>query len=202
LLFFNHTRSGSLNRVEHASFTQGNVMVRRTIHALDALRESPVKTADTLRTVRATSPKAARSSATCGAAFTFKWSVRVYYEDTDAGGVVYYANYLKYFERCRTEWLRALGVDQSALTREQGLQFVVARIEAEYLRPAGLDDELVIYARALQIGHCSILFEQFAQRGDQVLVRAQVTVACVDAQRRRPARLPEALRARIRPSGV
>jgi len=158
----------------------------------------PSSTGDTLHTVRATSPKAAGSSAACAAAFTFKWSVRVYYEDTDAGGVVYYANYLKYFERCRTEWLRALGVDQSALAREQGLQFVVARIEAEYLQPAALDDELVIQARALQIGHCSILFEQLAQRGDHVLARAQVTVACVDAQRRRPARLPEALRPRIR----
>ena len=157
-----------------------------------------LSTSDTLDTVRATSPEAAGSSVACGAAFTFKWSVRVYYEDTDAGGVVYYANYLKYFERCRTEWLRALGVDQSALAREQRLQFVVARIEAEYLQPAALDDELVIHARALQIGRCSIRFEQVAQRGDSLLARAQVTVACVDAQRRRPARLPEALRSRIR----
>jgi len=150
--------------------------------------------------VRATSSKAAGASAAGGAAFAFKWSVRVYYEDTDAGGVVYYANYLKYFERCRTEWLRALGVDQSALARDQGLQFVVARIEADYLRPGGLDDELVIHARALQVGHCSIVFEQFARRGDDVLARAQVSVACVDAHRRRPARLPEVLRARIAPS--
>jgi acyl-CoA thioester hydrolase len=157
-----------------------------------------LSTGDTLHTVRATSPKAAGSSAACGAAFTFKWSVRVYYEDTDAGGVVYYANYLRYFERCRTEWLRALGIDQSALARDQGLQFVVARIEAEYRQPARLDDELEIHACARQVGHCSILFEQFAQRGDHLLARAQVTVACVDAHRRRPARLPEALRARIR----
>lgn len=156
---------------------------------------------DTLHTVRATSPETAGSSAASGAAFTFKWPVRVYYEDTDAGGVVYYANYLKYFERCRTEWLRALGVDQSALAREHGLLFVVARIEAEYRQPAGLDDELVIHARALQIGHCSIVFEQFAQRGDHLLARAQVTVACVDAQRRRPARLPPTLRS-IRPSAA
>jgi acyl-CoA thioester hydrolase len=123
--------------------------------------------------------------------------VRVYYEDTDAGGVVYYANYLKYFERCRTEWLRALGADQSALAREQGLQFVVARIQVEYVQPARLDDELAIEARALQIGRCSILFEQLARRGGDVLARARVTVACVDAQRRRPARLPQGLRSRI-----
>ena len=159
----------------------------------------PLRTGNTLQTVRATSAEAVVSSGECGAAFTFKWAVRVYYEDTDAGGVVYYANYLKYFERCRAEWLRALGVDQSALAREHGLQFVVARIEAEYLQPAALDDELVIHARALQIGRCSIVFEQLAQRGDRVLARAEVTVACVDAQRRKPARLPEVLRS-IQPS--
>jgi acyl-CoA thioester hydrolase len=169
------------------------------VRAQCARRTAYPSAGDTLHTVRATSPEAAGSSAASGAAPTFEWPVRVYYEDTDAGGVVYYANYLKYFERCRTEWLRVLGVDQSALAREQGLQFVVARIEAEYLQPARLDDELVIHARALQVGHCSILFEQFAQRADQVLARAQVTVACVDAQRRRPARLPEALQS-IQPS--
>jgi acyl-CoA thioester hydrolase len=132
-----------------------------------------------------------------GDAALFRWPVRVYYEDTDAGGVVYYANYLKYFERCRTEWLRALGADQSALAREQGLQFVVARIQVEYVQPARLDDELAIEARALQIGRCSILFKQLARRGGDVLARARVTVACVDAQRRRPARLPQGLRSRI-----
>ena len=147
--------------------------------------------------MRATSLEATGTSAASGGAFRFKWPVRVYYEDTDAGGVVYYANYLKYFERCRTEWLRALGVDQSALAREQGLQFVVARIEAEYLRPARLDDELAIEARASQIGRCSILFEQFALRGGDVLARARVTVACVDAKRRKPARLPETLLSKI-----
>ncbi|MCU0940608.1 MAG: YbgC/FadM family acyl-CoA thioesterase, partial [Burkholderiaceae bacterium] len=76
----------------------------------------------------------------------FRWRLRVYYEDTDAGGIVYYANYLKFFERCRTEWLRALGIDQTALVRDAGLQFVVKSIACEYRQPARLDDELTVLA--------------------------------------------------------
>ena len=107
-------------------------MVRCTTRVPDALREPPILGAgDTLHTVRATSLEAAGSSAASAGVFTFKWPARVYYEDTDAGGVVYYANYLKYFERCRTEWLRALSIDQSALLREQGLQFVAFSHEPE-----------------------------------------------------------------------
>ena len=173
-------------------------MVRCTTRVPDALREPPILGAgDTLHTVRATSLEAAGSSAASAGVFTFKWPARVYYEDTDAGGVVYYANYLKYFERCRTEWLRALGVDQSALAREQGLQFVVARIEAEYLQAARLGDALVIEARVAQLVRCSIVFEQFARRADDLLARARVTIACVDAKRRMPARLPVALRSQF-----
>src|SRR5215831_11115633 len=77
----------------------------------------------------------------------FSWKLRVYYEDTDAGGIVYYANFLKFFERCRTEWLRALGVEQARLAQESGLQFVVAQLAVDYLKPARLDDELTITAR-------------------------------------------------------
>jgi acyl-CoA thioester hydrolase len=129
----------------------------------------------------------------------FRWPVRVYYEDTDAGGVVYYANYLKFFERCRTEWLRELGIDQSALALEQGLQFVVARIEVKYLAPARLDDELTIEARLAHLGRCSLAFDQVALRGGEPLARAQVTVACVDARQRQPTRLPERLRGLLAP---
>ena len=175
-------------------------MVRRTTTRPCATRATHLSPGDTLHTVCATSLEAKVASTASGAAFRFRWPVRVYYEDTDAGGVVYYANYLKYFERCRTEWLRALGVGQSTLAHQQGLQFVVARIEVEYLQPARLDDELAIEACVLQIGRCSILFEQAARRGDQVLARARVTVACIEAQRRRPARLPDTLLAQIRPS--
>jgi acyl-CoA thioester hydrolase len=130
------------------------------------------------------------------AAFVFP--LRVYYEDTDAGGVVYYANYLKFFERCRTEWLRSLGVDQSELARERGLQFVVAEIEAKYLAPARLDDELAIEARVVRLGRCSLEFDQRAQRAGVTLAHGRVKVACVDAQRRMPARLPEILVSKIR----
>jgi len=143
--------------------------------------------------VRTTSADAAGSDA--GTAF--RWPVRVYFEDTDAGGVVYYANYLKFFERCRTEWLRALGIDQSTLAREQGVGFVVAGIDAKYLQPARLDDELAIEARVVHLGGCSIVFEQLALRAGELLARAQVKVACVDLQRRRPARLPPLLREKI-----
>jgi acyl-CoA thioester hydrolase len=128
----------------------------------------------------------------------FIWRIRVYYEDTDSGGVVYYANYLKFFERCRTECLRALGVDQSSLVRDQGLQFAVVRIETEYLQPARLDDELVIEARVTRLGPCSIDFDQVARRAGELLARTRVRVACVDSQRRLPARLPASLHQRIR----
>jgi acyl-CoA thioester hydrolase len=131
----------------------------------------------------------------------FRWPVRVYYEDTDAGGVVYYANYLRFFERCRTEWLRALGIDQATLARQEGLCFVVAEIEVKYLAPARLDDELTVEARVAQFGRCSLVFEQAAKRHDEVLARARVRVACVDSQRRAPARLPQSIREGIR-SGV
>ena len=95
----------------------------------------------------------------------FTWTVRVYYEDTDTGGIVYYANYLKFFERARTEWLRAAGFGQQALAAEQGLQFVVARIECDYLRPARLDDVIELDVRVIKAGRVSVVFEQKARRG-------------------------------------
>jgi acyl-CoA thioester hydrolase len=154
--------------------------------------------AHTLRAVQ-TSQDPADSNDGLGAAF--KWPIRVYYEDTDAGGVVYYANYLKFFERCRTEWLRSFGIDQAILARDQGLQFVVAQIEAKYLAPARLDDELLIEARVIATGRCSMMFEQVALRAGLALASARVKIACVDSQRR-PARLPQAIRARVRVRNV
>jgi len=138
-----------------------------------------------------------QTSSDTPAAPVYRLPVRVYYEDTDAGGVVYYANYLKFFERCRTEWLRALGIDQSVLARENGLQFVVTDLQARYRRPARLDDELSIEVRIGAIGRCSLSFVQLARRGDQVLVQAQVTVACVDIARQLPHRLPALLCERL-----
>ncbi len=130
-------------------------------------------------------------------AATFCWPLRVYYEDTDTGGVVYYANYLKFFERCRTEWLRALGLDQRALAEREGLQFVVVALSTEYRRPARLDDELRIEARIDELGRAFLVFEQRAWRGGELLATAKVKVACVDVRRLVPARLPPALLSRI-----
>ena len=131
----------------------------------------------------------------------FTWTVRVYYEDTDTGGVVYYANYLKFFERARTEWLRAAGFGQQALAAEQGLQFVVARIECDYRRPARLDDVIDIDVRVIQAGRVSVVFEQMARRGDDVLAQARVRAGCVDtktlAPRAMPAPMLEAMKSMV-----
>lgn len=122
----------------------------------------------------------------------FSIDVRVYWEDTDAGGVVYYANYLKFFERARTEWLRSHGIDQQAVAREQGLLFVVSRADVRYCSPARLDDALRISASVTQAGGASLEFVQEARRlpEDTLLASATVRVACVGAADFRPARLP------------
>ena len=130
-----------------------------------------------------------------GQAFT--WTVRVYYEDTDTGGVVYYANYLKFFERARTEWLRAAGFAQQALASEHGLQFVVARLECDYLRPARLDDVIEIDVRVTQAGRASVVFEQTARRGSEVLAQARVRAGCVDTNTLAPTSMPETLQRAI-----
>lgn len=127
----------------------------------------------------------------------FAWTLRVYYEDTDAGGIVYYANYLKFFERCRTEWLRSFGVDQDRLAREHRVQFVVTAAAVQYLRSARLDDRLTVLARVARLGGASIEFEQSCWRNDELLATGQVKVACVDAQTLAPARLPSFLRASL-----
>ena len=123
----------------------------------------------------------------------FRWTVRVYYEDTDAAGIVYYANYLKYFERCRTEWLRSLGIDQSELAARRKLQFVVADLAVRYHRPARLDDSLTIDAALAEKARTYVVFRQQARRGAELLASAQVKVACIDAARMAPARMPAEL---------
>jgi len=123
----------------------------------------------------------------------FTWTVRVYYEDTDTGGVVYYANYLKFFERARTEWLRAAGFGQQALAVDQGLQFVVARIECDYKRPARLDDLIDLDVRVIQAGRVSVVFEQTARRGDEVLATARVRAGCVDTRTLAPRPMPASM---------
>ncbi len=130
----------------------------------------------------------------------FCWSARVYWEDTDGGGIVYYANYLRFLERARTEWLRAQGYSQSTLAAEDGLVFTVVSLSVQYRRPARLDDELIISCEPVPEGSASIRFQQQITRsgrpGDpsaELLVEADVRVACLDARTLRPKRLPEFL---------
>ena len=121
------------------------------------------------------------------------FALRVYYEDTDLAGIVYYANYLKFIERARTEWVRALGVDQGRLRAGQGVVFAVRRIEADYLRPAKFDDELVIETRLVALTGARIVLEQVVVRGPARLFVAVVTLVCL-AQAGAAVRLPDALR--------
>ena len=128
----------------------------------------------------------------------FNWEVRVYYEDTDAGGIVYYANYLKFFERARTEWLRAIGVGQQVLLAEHDAMFVVKFVSADYHAPAKLDDVLKLTLRIEKLGRASIQFVQEAWCGDRLLNTAHVKVGCVDSALR-PRAVPDAVAARMRP---
>lgn len=127
----------------------------------------------------------------------FNWKVRVYYEDTDTGGIVYYANYLKFFERARTEWLRALGLAQQQLVEQQGIMFVVQSAQIEYRSPAKLDDELVIGVTLEKFGAASLDFVQTAWRGEQVLASARVRVACVQHDSLRPCKIPASLKSAL-----
>lgn len=121
----------------------------------------------------------------------FVWPVRVYWEDTDAGGVVYHAGYLRFMERARSEWMRALGVDQSAFKQATGLAFMVRDMQIDFLGPALLDDELFVTVTVKERRAASILFTQTIARADgSSLIRAQVRVACVDIQRMRAAPIP------------
>lgn len=120
----------------------------------------------------------------------FTWPVRVYWEDTDAGGVVYYANYLKFLERARSEWLRSLDIHQAELAVQADVLFVVRRVEADYLKPARFDDELRVQCRITEMGRASLTMAQQVLRGDEVLLSAQVRLACVSATGMRPAKIP------------
>lgn len=125
--------------------------------------------------------------------------VRVYYEDTDAAGIVYYANYLRFIERARTEWVRALGVDQGRLRAEEGIVFAVRRVEADYLRPARLDDELVVETELVAATRARIVLDQAVSRAGERLFQAQVTLVCMTDQGT-AARLPAEVRRRIAPN--
>lgn len=133
---------------------------------------------------------------------TFVWPIRVYWEDTDAGGIVFYANYLKFFERARTEWLRSLGIEQQVLRAKTGGMFVVAETNLRYQRPARLDDELFVTARVISMGSASLIIEQQALLKSEhhapdpigleatLLCEGRVRIGWVDAESLQPRRLP------------
>jgi acyl-CoA thioester hydrolase len=135
----------------------------------------------------------------------FRWPVRVYWEDTDAGGIVFYANYLKFFERARTEWLRSLGIEQQSLRLETGGIFVVAETSLRYHRPARLDDELFVTARVKEMGRASLIIEQQALlKSEQtvgttpalpadLLCEGSVRIGWVDATSLQPLRMPQTI---------
>lgn len=125
----------------------------------------------------------------------FCWTTRIYYEDTDAGGIVYYANYLKFFERARTEWLRAAGIGQQALAETEGVMFVVKSTALDYHAPAKLDDELKLSVAVERLGRASVQFMQQAWRsgpqGRELLCTGRIKVGCVGIRALRPVQIPE-----------
>ena len=123
----------------------------------------------------------------------FIWPVRVYYEDTDAGGVVFYANYLKFFERARTEMLRAMGYEQDELTVKEGIIFAVRSVQVDYLSPARFNELLQVSAEVTLAKKASLTFEQLITRGDVVLCKSIIRIACLDANTMRPKAIPENL---------
>lgn len=127
----------------------------------------------------------------------FTIPVRVYYEDTDAGGVVYYANYLRFFERCRTEWMRFAGYGQAQLAAEAGIGFVARKASCEYLKPARLDDALEIGLEVEKLTRVRVVFRQWARRGDELLVTGSVEIACVNMASMTPAPIPDYLHAKL-----
>lgn len=129
----------------------------------------------------------------------FSIPIRVYYEDTDAGGVVYYANYLKFLERARTEWLRAFGFEQDELLRRDGVVFAVRSVNIEFLKPARFNDLLEVSLDLGKRGNASVTLTQQIRRGEETLCEAQVRVACLDAASFAPRPFPETVAARLMP---
>ena len=135
----------------------------------------------------------------------FHHPVRIYYEDTDAGGVVYYANYLKFFERCRTEWLRTFGHNQTDLLAAEDIVFVVKSVHADYKRPARLDDCLEAGLKLTHLGRAQLQFDQWVDRLNtdgtrETLVTGGVKLACVNLKTLRPVSIPDWLHSQLQPS--
>ena len=132
----------------------------------------------------------------------FSIPIRVYYEDTDAGNVVYYANYLKFMERARTEWLRALGFEQDELSRRDGILFAVRTVRLDFLKPARFNDLLQATAQVAKRGNASITFAQQVRREDVTLCEGEVKVACLDAATFAPCPIPPRIRAKLDNGGA
>ncbi|MBT5331754.1 MAG: tol-pal system-associated acyl-CoA thioesterase [Porticoccaceae bacterium] len=126
----------------------------------------------------------------------FSLPVRVYIEDTDAGGIVFYVNYLKFMERARTEWLRSLGFDKAGANRES-FQFVVKSVEIEYSAPARLDDQLLVTAELLHCRGASMDIAQKVYRGDSILCSSKIVIACVSGANLKPMRIPTEMLTKI-----
>ncbi|OHC83806.1 MAG: tol-pal system-associated acyl-CoA thioesterase [Sideroxydans sp. RIFOXYB12_FULL_59_6] len=124
----------------------------------------------------------------------FAWPVRVYYQDTDAGGVVYHTNYVNFMERARTEWLRSFGHSNAGLMKELGVMFVVRSIKIDYLKPALLDDMLTVTAHLTKVGRSQMTLVQEVIRGDELLTQAEVHLVCVGKDSFKPVSVPEMLR--------
>ncbi|TAK92536.1 MAG: tol-pal system-associated acyl-CoA thioesterase [Burkholderiaceae bacterium] len=127
----------------------------------------------------------------------FTLPIRVYYEDTDAGGVVYYANYLKFYERARTEWLRQLDVDQVAVAQELDTVFAVRHIEVDYLRAARLDDQLTVTVTVKEMRRATIVFEQSILRGEEAVSKATVKICCMSPSKLSACEIPPFIRERL-----
>jgi acyl-CoA thioester hydrolase len=132
--------------------------------------------------------------------FTYSFPVRVYYENTDAGGVVYHSEYLKFLERARTEWLRHLGFDHQALGRNHKVVFVVSSMAIDFVKPAKLDDMVAVSVQLESLGKVRSVFVQEIRREDEVLVKAKVTVACLTVDSFKPVEIPEPLRRKMEAS--
>ena len=129
--------------------------------------------------------------------FVYSFPVRVYFENTDAGGVVYHGEYLKFLERARTEWLRHLGYDHQVLARDHRVSLVVTAMALDFTRPARLDDSLAVSVRLESLGRVRCVFAQEVRRDDEVLVKARVTVASVTGENMKPVEIPEGLRKKM-----
>ncbi len=125
---------------------------------------------------------------------TFSLPIRIYFEDTDSGGVVYHSNYLKFMERARTEWLRSIGIDQRHLKQDNHIMFVVHRIDIQFKFPARFNDDLIVKIELKNIGSSKIEFRQMIYRNDEMLIDASVDIACIDSEKFKPVRIPPTIK--------